>query len=236
MKLSVIVPAYNEADTLKKTIPELHSYLKSLKMTFELIVADDGSTDDTRMTVSALAKKHKNIIYTGYHANKGKGATLTNAFKKAKGDYQLFIDADLTIEKSLIAILLRALANNDIAIASKHTRGAKVAYPLGRKIASSGFSKFARMLFHVPVGDYQCGLKAFRKNVIKDLLPSITSQGFLWDTEILARAYRKHYKIAEIPAIVHPEEGRASKVRIFRDPLRMFRGLLALSRAVNENR
>lgn len=235
MKLSVIIPAYNEAETLKKTIPELHSYLKSLKMKFELIVADDGSTDDTKKVVSA-AKKLKGVVYAGYPTNKGKGATLTNAFKKAKGEYQVFIDADLTIEKSLIEVLLRSLKENDIAIASKHTKGAKVAYPLSRKIASYGFSMIARMFFHVPVGDYQCGLKAFRKKVIKDLLPSMISQGFLWDTEILARAYRKHYNIAEIPAIVHPEEGRASKVRIFRDTLRMFSGLLALSRAVNENR
>ncbi|MEK6849245.1 MAG: glycosyltransferase, partial [Nanoarchaeota archaeon] len=78
--LSIIMPAFNEGDALKVTLPELHNYLKSLPYSFELIVGDDGSTDDTKQVVTAFAKKHKNVRYVGYPVNKGKGHALSIAF------------------------------------------------------------------------------------------------------------------------------------------------------------
>jgi glycosyltransferase involved in cell wall biosynthesis len=229
-QLSVIVPAWNEADILKRTLPELHAYLKTLPYTFELIVADDGSTDHTQATVEGLRKKLPGLHHVGYKVNRGKGGTLNHAFSKAKGEYQAFIDADLTIDKTLIGQEIDALkAGADIVIASKHARGAQVAYPPIRLIASYGFTLFTRVLFGMKLSDFQCGCKAFRKQVIQSLLPTIKTQGFLWDTEVLVKAEQKHYKIVELPARVKPDE-RKSKVRVFRDTWRMFKGLLALKR------
>lgn len=233
MKLSVIVPSYNEAKTLYRTLPELYTYLRMLPWSFELIVGNDGSTDNTADVVREFAKGKKNVQLVTYQKNRGKGAVLTTCFMRAKGDVQLFIDADLSIEKRLIPALVAALEKGDIAIASKHAKGARVAYPILRKITSNGFQAMTRWLFRVPLTDFQCGLKAFRKDVIEDLLPTIKNERFLWDTEILIKAYRKHYKIVEIPAIVHPA-GRSS-VHIFRDTWRMFRGLLALAQELNES-
>jgi len=226
MLLSVIVPSYNEAEILKRTLPELYAYLKTLPWDFELIVGNDGSKDATESTIKNFAKGKRNVRYVGYAQNRGKGAILTECFKTATGDIQLFIDADLTIEKTLIPVLVGALKKGDISIASKHLRGAKVAYPLVRRITSNGYGLLTRLLFGVPLKDFQCGLKAFKKEVIRDLLPGTVNQRFLWDTEILVKAFRKHYKIVEIPAVVHPA-GRSS-VHVLRDTFRMFRGLLAL--------
>ena len=222
---SIIVPSYNEADTLKHTLPELYTYLKTLGP-FELIVGNDGSKDKTEQVIREFTKMHKNVQYVGYAQNKGKGAILTECFKKASGDVQLFIDADLSIEKTLIPVLIAALKHGDISIASKHLRGAKVAYSLIRRITSNGYGLLTRLLFGVQLKDFQCGLKAFKKEVIKDILPGIKNQRFLWDTEVLVKAYRKHYKIVEIPAIVHPAE--RSSVHVFRDTWRMLRSLLEL--------
>jgi glycosyltransferase involved in cell wall biosynthesis len=232
--LTVIVPAYNEAMTLQRTIPELYTYLKTLPWSFELIVGDDGSTDNSRALISAFARKLPEVSYAGYAKNRGKGAILSESFRHARGKWQVFIDADLSIEKSLIPVLVKKLHHADIAIASKHAPGAKVAYPIIRKITSTGFGFLTRRLFGVPVRDFQCGLKAFRREVIHKLLPSVRNQRFLWDTEVLVKAYRKHYKIAEIPAIVHPAS--RSSVHVVRDTWRMFRGLLALARELNEGR
>lgn len=226
MNISVIVPSYNEAETLKRTLPELYSYLKTLPWKFELIVGNDGSKDNTVQVIRDFAKTHKTVQYIGYASNRGKGAILTECFKRASGDVQLFIDADLTIEKTLIPVLVKALERGDISIASKHLRGAKVAYPFVRRITSSGYGLLTRLLFGVQLKDFQCGLKAFKKEVIRDLLPNIKNKRFLWDTEILVKAYRKHYKIVEIPAIVHPAD--RSSVHVFRDTWQMFRGLLEL--------
>ncbi|HSU73055.1 MAG TPA: glycosyltransferase [Candidatus Binatia bacterium] len=234
MQLSVIVPSYNEAKTLQRTLPELYAYLRTLPWSFEIIVGNDGSTDNTGEVVRVFSKGRKNIRLVSYAKNRGKGGILTECFKRAKGDWQLFIDADLSIEKRLIPALIAALHQGDIAIASKHAPGARVAYPLVRKITSNGFQVLTRWLFHVPLRDFQCGLKGFRKDVMRDLLPSIHNQRFLWDTELLIKAYRKHYKIVEIPAIVHPAQ--RSSVHIVRDTWRMFRGLLALAQELNEGR
>jgi glycosyltransferase involved in cell wall biosynthesis len=231
VQLSVIVPSYNEALTLKHTLPELYRYLRTLPWTFELIIGDDGSRDETAAVAAAFAKGKKNVVLVGYAKNRGKGGILSACFKKARGDVQLFIDADLNIEKSLIPVLVNALKQGDIAIASKHAKGANVAYPFIRRITSNGFGFLTRTLFRVPLRDFQCGLKAFKKDVIRSI--PVRNQGFLWDTEVLVKAYRKHYKIVEIPAIVHPA-GRSS-VHVVRDTWRMFRGLLALARNVNEN-
>ena len=225
MDLSVVVPSYNEAKTIRRTLPELYNYLKTLPWSFELIAGNDGSTDNTEEVIRAFVKTHKNTKYAGYAKNRGKGAILNECFSKAKGDIQLFIDADLSIEKTLIPTLVMALHKGDIAIASKHLRGAKVAYPFIRRITSSGYGLLTRVLFNVPLKDFQCGLKAFRKDVLHKLLPA-KNQRFLWDTEILVRAFRKHYKIIEIPAIVHPAE--RSSVHVFRDTWRMLRSLLEL--------
>ncbi|MBI4151162.1 glycosyltransferase [Candidatus Woesearchaeota archaeon] len=233
VQLSVIVPAWNEAEVLQHTLPELHAYLKTLPYTFELIVADDGSTDHTKNVVEHLRKKLPGLHHVGYKTNKGKGGTLNHAFSKAKGDYQAFIDADLTIDKTLIAQEIDALkAGADIAIASKHAKGARVAYPFIRIVASYGFTLFTRALFGMKLSDFQCGCKAFKKQAIQSLLPTIRTQGFLWDTEVLVKAQQKHYKIVELPARVKPDE-RRSKVRVFRDTWRMFKGLLTLKRELH---
>ncbi len=233
VQLSVIVPAWNEAEVLKQTLPELHAYLKTLSYTFELLVADDGSTDNTHQVVESLRKKLPGLHHVGYKVNKGKGGTLNHAFSKAKGDYQAFIDADLTIDKTMIGQEITALkAGADIAIASKHAKGAQVDYPLLRIIASYGFTLFTRVIFGMKLTDFQCGCKAFKKAAIQSLLPTIKTQGFMWDTEVLVKAQQKHYKIVELPARVKPDE-RRSKVRVFRDTWRMFRGLLALKRELH---
>ena len=230
-QLSVIVPAWNEAEALKQSIPSLHAYLSTLPYPFEILVADDGSTDTTATVISQLSQKYPAVSYAGYQVNRGKGGALTHAFGKARGKYQAFIDADLSIDKTLLARELHALqAGADIAIASKHAVGARVSYPFVRTVASYGFTALTRALFGLSLTDFQCGCKAFKREVIQDLLKEgVQTQGFLWDTEVLVKAHRKHYKIAEIPAIVHPDE-RRSKVRVFRDTWRMFRGLLSLKR------
>ncbi len=234
-EISVIVPAWNEAEILKKTLPELHAYLNTLPYTFELIVADDGSTDHTQSIVESLRKKLNGLHHVGYKKNQGKGGTLNHAFSKAKGTYQLFIDADLSIDKTLLAKEIDALKNGaDIAIASKHAKGANVAYPMLRIVASYGFTFLTQCLFNMKLTDFQCGCKAFKREVIKNILPKMKTVGWLWDTEMLVRAHQKHYKIVELPATVRPDE-RKSKVRVVRDTWRMFRGLLALKRELHES-
>ena len=227
--ISIVMPAFNEGDALNETLPELYNYLKSLSSSFEIIIGDDGSTDNTKQIVTAFAKKHKNVRYVGYPVNQGKGHALSMAFETAKGNIHGFIDADLSIDKTLIGEEIGLLNHADIVIASKHAHGAKIAYPFARTCASYGFSLMTRMLLGLPVSDPQCGCKMFKANVLKSILPLVKTKGFLWDTEVLVRAHRNHYKIQEIPARVKADT-RKSKVHMFRDTWRMLRGLLTLKR------
>lgn len=233
-ELSVVVPAWNEAALLKRTLPELYRYLQSLNTTFELIPVNDGSLDATASVMNTFAKQHKNVHVVSYAKNKGKGGALSAGFAVAKGAVQAFIDADLTIDMRVLGKVIAALGKADIAIASKHAKGADVAYPWLRTVSSYGFTLLTRFLFGMRMTDFQCGCKAFTKKVAADIIPQLHTQGFLWDTEFLVKANRKHYKITEVPAIVHPDE-RRSKVSVVKDTRRMFLGLLRLKRELHEH-
>lgn len=234
-ELSVVVPAWNEEVLLKRTLPELYGYLQSLGKTFELIPVNDGSSDATASVMTAFAKQHKHVKVVSYENNKGKGGALSAGFARARGGVLAFIDADLTIDTSVLGRVVAGLTSADIAIASKHAKGANIAYPVLRKISSWGFTVLTRWLFGLRLTDFQCGCKAFTQNVAKKILPDMHTQGFLWDTEFLVKANRKHYKIVEVPAIVHPDE-RRSKVHVVKDTRRMFFGLLNLKRELYEHR
>lgn len=200
--ISLIIPAYNEEAVIAKSVDKAYSFMKKRYKDFEIILGDDGSTDRTLDIIKKKAKQYKRVSYVTISKMIGKGYILTKSFKKAKGEIELFIDSDLSIDINLIPKIIKLLKDADIVIASKHVKGADVNLPLSRRFLGKGFDLLTRLLFKSRVKDHLCGLKAFRKKAIKSILPEIKTEGFLWDAEVLIRAERKGYKILEIPAIV----------------------------------
>ncbi|MFA4887175.1 MAG: dolichyl-phosphate beta-glucosyltransferase [Candidatus Nanoarchaeia archaeon] len=223
---SIIVPAYNEEKIIGQTINTLHTYFIKQDKSFELIIANDGSRDKTSEIVKEKIKQYKELKLVSNVTNMGKGAALTNGFKHAHGNIQLLTDADLAIDFELFPKLITTLENGaDIVIGSKHLSNSEVKGSILRRFFSKGYSFLTKTFLGSTIKDYQCGFKAFKREAIQKILPTIKEQGWNWDTEVLVKAAWMGFKIVELPAKVITLYDRESKVHVVRDTTRMFQGL-----------
>lgn len=230
VKYSIIIPAYNEEKIIETTILKVIEFMHTFNKNFELIIANDGSVDNTPNIVKSKLEDIRELKLINNPKNMGRGAALTNAFNSAKGEICVYIDADLAIDLELFPKLMFAIEKEgtDIAIGSKHIKGAQVEYPFFRRLASKSYAFLATLLLNSSVWDFQCGFKAFRREVIQKILPRVKEQGWSWDTEVLVKAEWMSYKIKELPAKVINVFERESKVNLFRDIKRMGFGLIKL--------
>jgi dolichol-phosphate mannosyltransferase len=220
--LTVIVPAYNEGKIICSNLEKIDRVCKKYSIDYEIIVADDGSEDDTRKEAERALKKNRHIKVVGYTKNRGKGGVIKYAFQFSRGEYVAFIDADLDLEPREIFHLLKSMNDYDadIAIFSKYCKGSRTNFPLHRKILSKGYYMFAKMLLGLPVSDTQVGCKVFRREVLENVIPKLSTKKFAFDLELLAYANKIGYTLVEIPARIN---FRRHRIRInFWDILRMF--------------
>lgn len=205
--LSVVVPAFNEENNIKKgSISSMVNYLRMQSYTWELLIIDDGSGDNTVKLASEFSKKHKNVfVYKEPH--RGKGGTIIAGMLKARGKMVVFDDMDqATPINQLEKVIPKLEEGYDIAIGSRSGRkGAS----LIRKIMSVGFMALRTVILRLPYKDTQCGFKAFKKDVAKPIFErmkvfsdkqltkgvSVTA-GF--DLELLYIARKLNYKVAEV--------------------------------------
>ena len=223
LRYSVIIPAYNEEKYIEKTIDIVYNmFRKHIKRPFEIIIANDGSTDSTPDKVKKKMKKYRNLRIVSNEINRGRGSILKKSFKSAKGEIQIYLDADLQISTDIIFDVINALNNGyDVAIGSKHIKGSNIKYPKIRRFFSKVYSFLAKIFLGGNIKDFQCGLKGFRKVVIKTVLPHVKSDGWSWDTEIIIKSIWKGYSVKEIPAKVRNVYKRESKVHLLKDVINM---------------
>jgi len=219
-KISVIMPAYNEANRICSSIEETIRTFNDFGCQWELLVIDDGSSDQTFEKASALCAKYpKNLIVKKNAFNMGKGRALKRALHYITGEYIVFIDADMDLHPAQVQTLfdILRLDNADIVIGSKMHPNSKVDYPLERRIISFGYYLLTKILFRLPCHDTQTGLKLFKTKVLRDVFPKILVKQFAFDLEVLVNAHHLGYKIAEAPiAIVAQRQyGRIGPWAIF---------------------
>ena len=213
--LSVVVPAYNETSRLEPTLSELAAYLDAHEPSCEVIVVDDGSTDDTADIARRFAERWDKLRVIQLEQNSGKGAAVRTGMLAARGAEVLFTDADLATPIGELPKLRAALADgNDIAIASRAVEGAdiRVRQSALRELAGRGFNVFIRVLGMSAFKDTQCGFKLFTREAAHDLFARSTLDGFAFDVEVLMLA-RGTYEVAEVPvAWLHVEESKVSRL------------------------
>lgn len=198
--LSVIVPAYKQERTIVKDIKNIQNELEALKCKYEIIVVVDGFVDNTLKKI--LPYKTAKIKIIAYHKNQGKGHAIKYGMLHAKGDVIGFLDAGMDLNPKGLATLLSDFQkyNADIVIGSKRHPESKVIYPFKRKVISYLSQKFIKLLFGLDITDTQVGMKFFRRNVIRKVLPRLLVKKFAFDVEILTVAYHLGYKkIYEAP-------------------------------------
>ena len=193
------MPCYNCGDYIYRNLHEMIRALNNLKVDYEIIVVDDGSSDNTAKEAKEI--KDKRIKVFRYDDNKGKGYALKYGFSKVTGDFITFIDADLDIHPRQLKTLIEYMDENnaDMVVGSKRHKDSKIDYPLKRKILSYFYHLFVKFLFGLNVKDTQSGFKLFRYECAKTVIPKILVKKFAFDLELLVIANKYGFKIVEAP-------------------------------------
>jgi len=225
--VSIVIPAYNEAKRLPSTLNKIKSFLSSKKLKYEIIVVNDGSSDETAK--AAISVKGLKVTLISNKKNMGKGYCVNRGVKKAKNDIILFTDADLSTPVKFLSPFLKLHSKgNDVVAASRalNRKLVKKRQPIHRDMMGRIFNVFVRLITGLKIKDTQCGFKSFKKSAAKKIFSKQTIFDFGFDVEILYIASLHGFKIAESP--VEWYDSPATKVNPLMDSLRMFGGLFAI--------
>jgi dolichyl-phosphate beta-glucosyltransferase len=225
--LSVVVPAYNEEPRIQRTLDRVTEYLSTRQYLWEVVVSDDGSTDNTSALVELASSENPNIrLLTLPH--RGKGWAVKNAMLAATGDYRLICDADLSVPIEQVERLLPPrLEGVDIALGSREQPGSRrIGEPTLRHVMGRVYNRLVRSLTAPGLKDTQCGFKCFRGDIVSQLFQLQTMDGFAFDAELLFLAHRRGLTVKEVGIDWYYGEG--SKVRPVRDSLSMTGDLLKI--------
>lgn len=222
--LSIIVPSYNEAIKIKNSIKKIKTYVEKLKLNVEIIVIDDGSTDDTKK----ILNKINGIIILKNQKNKGKGYSVKRGILKAKGDYALFLDADLSLPIENLGKFLKFIPEYDIVIASRKKHDSTLSKDQSdfRKLAGKIYSKFVKLMIISKFDDTQCGFKLFNIKKTKKLFVKQTIFRFSFDVEILYLANKSKLKIKELG--IELKNNPDSSINIIKDSIIMIKDILKI--------
>lgn len=216
--ISIVIPAYNEASRVGKTVQKIHDYMKDQK--HEIIVVSDGSSDNTVSVVKQLNIPTVKTIE--YSPNRGKGYAVKTGMLQAKGDYILFSDADLSTPIEQIQKFMPYAFEFDVMIGSRALDRRLLAkkQPFYRDFIGRVFNKIVRIFAVRGIKDTQCGFKWFTRKAAKEVFTKVSIEGFGFDVEALMIAQKLGYKIKEIPVVWINDE--ATKVSPIKDSIRMF--------------
>lgn len=223
LELSVIIPAFNEESRLPKTLDSVYGFLSGRGRSFEIVVVDDGSHDNTADVVIEYSKNHPEVRLLSYQPNKGKGHAVRVGMLAGKGDLLLIDDADGSSPIEEVERLEDAIANGaDIAIGSraKPDPSRKVDALVHRKFIGNTFNAIVQSLVLPGFYDTQCGFKMFKRQVARDIFGVNRIDGFGFDVEVLYIAKIRGYKTEEIAINWANMEG--SKVNVLVDSPKMF--------------
>jgi dolichyl-phosphate beta-glucosyltransferase len=198
---SVVIPAFNEAARLPPYLGEVVAYFDSRGEPYEVLVVDDGSVDGTADVVAAIARSHPSVRVLRNERNEGKGAAVRQGMLAARGRYRLFTDADGATPIVELKRLEGALAAGaDVAIGSRALAdpGVLVVARRHRVLAGRLFGWIVGRFGVSGIVDSQCGFKLFSSVAAEDLFGRLRTRGFAFDVELLMRAQRAGYRVAEV--------------------------------------
>jgi glycosyltransferase involved in cell wall biosynthesis len=226
---SIVIPAYNESARLRPTLDTLLQYVHDQKWDVEILVVNDGSSDDTAQVIREYGKVHPEILLLENPGNRGKGFSVRNGMLHARGNICLFTDADLSSPIEEAEKLLAAInAGADVAIGSRWLKAELQTerQPLYRQAFGRIFNMVLRIVLGMRFVDTQCGFKAFRRDAVQRIFPLQKIERWGFDPEILYLARRAGLKVAEVPVVwAHSEGTRLSPVK---DGIRMFGEVLRI--------
>ena len=220
MKLSIVVPCYNESKDIAKNSEIIKNYLESIKQDYELILVNDGSKDNTKEVIEAIP----GVKALSYEPNRGKGGAVKYGIENATGDYVLFMDADLSTDLEAIDRFIKIAPNYDMVIGSRHAKDSviKKKQPALRVFIGWCCRKLVNMKFHLKYKDTQCGFKAMRTDIAKKIVSKQVVNNFAFDVEYLYIANLNNLSIYEMGVIWADDRGSTvsplkSSIKFFKD-------------------
>ena len=229
VKLSVIVPCYNEKDRFKNGLDHYLNYLNKQKYAWELILVNDGSSDSTLELMNKVSKKNKKVKIVSYSENKGKGYAIVRGVKNARGKCILFSDLDHSVPIKTVESFFDYFKSGNVAvIGSRRVKGSKFIkrQPALREFLGRGFTFLVRIFVDWQIKDSTCGFKAFESKVAKKIFKKITIYDWAFDAEILFICKKNNIKYIQAP--VAWEDKRGSKVSPIKDVFNSLLGLIKI--------
>lgn len=226
VRLSLIIPAYNEARRIGPTLHDAETYLARQSYVSEILVVDDGSGDDT---ASRIRESFPHVQVVSYRPNRGKGHAVKVGMQQAHGDYCVFSDADgSTPIQELEKLWPRFEAGADVVIGSRSLPASdvEVRQHVLRETMGRVFNLFVKSVVMSGYVDTQCGFKGFTRRSVDILFARQRLDGFSFDTELLFIARKHGLRIDQVP--VRWRNAERSRVHIFKDSFRMFRDLFRI--------
>lgn len=229
--LSLVIPVYNYENKLRENIERIIKEFKKKQIIFELILVNDGSTDDTETIIKELSMIYSEIKLISYPKNRGKGYAVKQGVLTATGKIIFFTDVDLPygLEPILYGLKLIKIKGYDIVLGSRDLFGfkKKLFYNWKRQIAHKIFSLIVNFILSIDINDTQCGLKGFKKEVAKKIFPQLTRNGFSFDIEVIYLARKNKFNIKLIPVYLE-HFTFSSTISLWHDSLKMLIDIFAI--------
>ncbi len=233
--ISIVIPSYNESSRIGATLSAIRAYAEQNLADWEIIVVDDGSSDNTADVARSTIPDSQRLVVVSNPGNRGKGFSTKNGCAHARFPYVLMSDADLSTPIEELEKLAVHAAPDTVVIASRGMAGSnlEVRQPLYRELMGRVFNLMVRIFVIGGISDTQCGFKLFGPEVVRNLMPLLQTDRFAFDVEILARARQMGYPIHEVP--VRWRNDDRTRVSALSDSAGMFMDMLAVRRMVNRS-
>lgn len=235
MKISLIIPMYNESAIISDAVQTFSSYMEKRFSDWELIFVDDGSADGCGDVVAAASEKDSRIRLCRYTPNRGKGHAVRTGVLAAQGDIILFTDCDNAYGEDAVGNLADAINESgaDIVVGSRNlSKDGYDGYTFLRKLASKTYIKVIALAAGFKLTDSQCGIKGFRSSVAKKIFSNCEVDRFAFDLEVIMIATKLGVTIAEMPVKIINH--RESTVHIFRDSIKMLRDVHSMKKRIKK--
>lgn len=197
--LSVVLPAYNEADNIGPMLEETIQTVSALADAYEVIVVNDGSSDATAQIVQSFSQRHPQIRLVQHESNQGHGAAMFDGLIRARHDWIFLLDSDRQFDPREVSKLIAFSDAADLIVGYRAPRRD----PLARKLSSTGWRMLVTLLFGYTARDMNCAFKLIRRSVVERLKRDARSRGAAFNAVLFVRARKANYTVQEVPLTRH---------------------------------
>jgi hypothetical protein len=228
--LAVVSPVFNERRTVEAMVHSAAAFVAA-NPRYRFLFVDDGSDDGAGEILknAVRSRTQTNIAFLRYETNEGKGYAVRTGFDNVDADALCFIDSDMAYPLEQLKLIEDALQRSDVVIGSRSVNSTRGKSSLRRKLMGEGFNRLVRLILHLPFRDTQAGLKGFRREAARAILPKTSIRGFGFDVELLFIAKKAGFHITEIVAAESKQHSyKKGKLKLIKDSVIMFCNLLLI--------